>query len=67
MGADYTPEALKERIDFTLDSVSGFWYGSVRKDAHFMSDREFGELPNKQERIFLSIACKNGAALDNCG
>lgn len=58
MGADYTPEALKERIDFTLDSVSCFWYGSVRKDAHFMSDREFGELPNKQERIFLSSACK---------
>lgn len=37
------------------------------RPAYSMSGRGFGELPNKQERIFLSIACKNGAALDNCG
>ncbi len=58
-----------------IDPVSGFCYAPgmeaskrTRKPprsrgvrpAHSMSGRGFGERPNKQERIFLSIACKKG-------
>ena len=65
---------MREVHLFTLDAASGFCYASGREasflDAqatmpcmvfgpHILPGRGFGERPNKQERIFLSIACKN--------
>ena len=65
---------VREAHLFTLDAASGFCYASGREASFwtrkppcpawcsartFLSGRGFGERPNKQERIFLSIACKS--------
>ena len=59
LGADYTPEALKERIDFTLDSLSRFWYGSVRKGTHILCQTGgMGNSPTSRKGYSFPVLAK---------